>query len=61
VSDFGSVPFSAALATINGQTAAGLSSFTNAQSITMVNNAGTVRALPSTLSANAFSVAWEHG
>jgi hypothetical protein len=57
--DFGSVPFSAAAATINGRTA-GLSSFAGAKPITMAT-AGTVRAQPSPLSANAFSVAWKSG
>jgi hypothetical protein len=59
LSDFGSVPFSAASATINGQTA-GLSSFPSPESITMVNNSGTVRAQPSAISNNGFSVAWKH-
>jgi hypothetical protein len=60
LSDFGSVPFSAASGAISGQTA-GLSAFTGAQSITMVNNAGAVRAQPSAVSSNAFSVAWKQG
>lgn len=59
LSDFGSVPFSAASATINGQTA-GLSSLTGAQPITMVNSGGTVRAQPTAVSANAFGVTWKH-
>jgi hypothetical protein len=59
LSDFGSVPFSAASATINGKTG-GLSSFPTAQSITMESNTGTVRAQPSAVSGNAFSVAWGH-
>lgn len=59
LSDFGSVAFSAASATIGGQSA-GLGSFTNAQPITMVTNAGVVRAQPSSVSGNAFSVAWKH-
>jgi hypothetical protein len=59
LSDFGSVPFSGASATINGKTG-GLSSFTTAQSITMQSSTGTVRAQPSTVSGNAFSVAWMH-
>src|SRR5581483_4055270 len=42
LSDFGSVAFSATSATIGGQTG-GLSSFTGAQSITMVSGSGTVR------------------
>jgi hypothetical protein len=60
VSDFGSLPFSAASAMIGGQSG-GLSSFTGAQSITMVNNAGVVRAQPSGVSSNGFGVTWEHG
>lgn len=59
LSDFGSVQFSAASATINNQSA-GLSSLTGAQSITMVDSAGTTRAQPSGLSGDAFSVAWKH-
>jgi Peptidase A4 family len=60
LSDFGSVSFSAASATIGGQTG-GLSSFPGAQAITMVTNSGVVRAQPSAVSGNAFSVAWKHG
>jgi hypothetical protein len=59
LSGFGSVPFSSASATINGKTG-GLSSFTTAQPITMESSTGTVRAQPSTVSANGFSVAWRH-
>jgi hypothetical protein len=59
LSRFGSVPFSGASATINGQTA-GLSSLAGVQPITMVNAAGTVRAQPGSLSGNAFGVSWEH-
>jgi len=59
LSDFGAVPFSAASGTISGKTA-GLSSFTNAQPITMVTKSGAVRAQPSGVSSNAFSVAWKH-
>ena len=59
LSDFGSVPFSAASATINGTTA-GLSSFKSALPITMASGTGTVRAQPSMLTSNAFSVAWTH-
>jgi hypothetical protein len=57
LSDFGSVAFSAASATIGGQSA-GLGSFAAAHPITMVSSAGTVRAQPSPLSSNAFSVTW---
>lgn len=59
LSDFGSVQFSAASATIGGQIA-GLSSFSSAQSITMVTKSGVTRAQPSAVSSNAFSVAWMH-
>jgi hypothetical protein len=57
LSDFGSVTFSAASATIGGQTA-GLSAFAGAHPITMVGPTGTTRAQPSALSASGFSVAW---
>lgn len=60
LTDFGSMSFTATSATISGQTG-GLSAFPNASSITMVNNSGTVRAQPSAVSSNAFSVAWKHG
>lgn len=59
LSDFRSVAFSGASAMISGQTG-GLSSFTAAQSITMVTNSDVVRAQPSALSNSAFSVAWKH-
>ncbi len=60
LSDFGTVPFSAAAATIGGQTGS-LGSFSGAQAITMVNKQGTVRAAPSSISGgSAFSVAWQH-
>jgi hypothetical protein len=60
LSNFGSMSFTAASASISGQTG-GLSSFPSASSITMVNGSGTVRAQPSAVSSNAFSVAWKHG
>jgi hypothetical protein len=61
LSNFGTVPFSGAAATINGQDGS-LGSFSGAQPITMVNRQGTVRATPSSISgASAFSVAWQHG
>jgi hypothetical protein len=59
LSDFGSVGFSSAAATISGQTG-GLSSFAGAQPTTMVTSTGAVRAQPSALSANGFGVAWMH-
>lgn len=59
LSDFGSVAFSGASATIGGHSA-GLSSLAGAQPLTMVNSAGVVRAQPSSLSANAFGVTWKH-
>jgi hypothetical protein len=56
LSDFGSVAFTAASATIGGQTA-GLSLFA-AHPITMVGTTGMVRAQPSPLSPSGFSVTW---
>jgi hypothetical protein len=61
LTDFGSDPFTAASATINGTTA-GLTAFgSSAQSITMVNSSGTVRAQPSSVSNNGFTDTWLHG
>jgi hypothetical protein len=61
LTNFGTDPFSAASASINGTTA-GLSAFgSSAQSITMVNNSGTVRAQPSSVSSNGFTDTWLHG
>ena len=61
LSNFGSVPFSAASATINGSTG-NLGSFSNADRITMVTNQGVPRAVPSTISGGtSFSVTWRHG
>jgi hypothetical protein len=59
LSNFGSVPFSSASATINGQTGS-LGSFTTATPITMVSQQGAVRAAPSKASGGSFSVTWEH-
>jgi hypothetical protein len=61
LSDFGTVPFSAASATISGQTTS-LGLFANPQSITMVTNQGVVRAVPSAVSNNgtSFAVSWQH-
>jgi hypothetical protein len=55
------VPFSAASATISGQTTS-LGLFANPQSITMVTNQGVVRAVPSAVSNNgtSFAVSWQH-
>jgi Peptidase A4 family len=61
ISNFGSDPFSSASATING-TAGGLSAFGSAaQPITLVNNAGTIRAQPSAVTNNGFTDTWKHG
>ena len=61
LSNFGSQPFSAASATISGQTGS-IGSFGNADPITMVSSQGVTRAVPSSLSSGgtAFSVAWRH-
>jgi hypothetical protein len=60
LTNFGSVGFSAASATIGGQTG-NLGSFGNAQPITMVTKAGAPRAVPSAVSGgSAFSVSWQH-
>jgi hypothetical protein len=61
LSDFGSVPFSAASSTISGQTSS-LGSFANPESITMVTNQGVVRAMPSNVTnqGTSFSVTWQH-
>jgi Peptidase A4 family len=60
LTNFGSVGFSSASAAISGQSA-GLSSFAGAQPITMVNQQGVTRAVPSGVSGDAFSVSWLHG
>jgi hypothetical protein len=60
LTNFGSVGFSSASATVNGQTA-NLGSLSNAQPITMVTGQGATRALPSSASGGAFSVTWQHG
>jgi hypothetical protein len=60
LSDFGTVAFSGAAATING-TSGALGTFTGAQPITMVRKSGVVRAAPSAISGgSAFNVAWQH-
>jgi hypothetical protein len=61
LSNFGSVPFSATSATINGQTSS-LGAFANPESITMVTNQGLVRAMPSNVTNNgtSFGVSWQH-
>jgi Peptidase A4 family len=60
LTNFGTVGFSSASATINGQTAS-LGSLSNAQPITMVTSQGTPRAVPSGASGGSFSVSWQHG
>jgi hypothetical protein len=60
LSNLGTEPFTAASATINGQTAP-LSSLGGATPITMVNAQGTTRAMPSAVgSGGSFSVTWQH-
>jgi Peptidase A4 family len=63
LTNFGTIPFGSSpsvldAATINGVTG-GLSSFPNPQQITMVNSSGAPRAVPSSLTNSAFSVAWK--
>ncbi|MEA2198216.1 MAG: hypothetical protein QOJ25_2267 [Solirubrobacteraceae bacterium] len=62
LSDFGSVPFGGASATINGQTG-GVGSFASADPITMVSQQGITRAAPSNVSGggSSFGVTWQHG
>jgi hypothetical protein len=60
LTNFGSVGFSAASATISNL-AGNLGSFGNAQPITMVTKAGVPRAVPSAVSGGtSFSVGWQH-
>lgn len=60
LSDFGSLSFGSASATINGQTAS-LGSLAGADPITMETSSGVVRAAPSAISGgNAFKVSWQH-
>jgi hypothetical protein len=61
LTNFGSVGFTSASATINGQTAS-LNSLSNPQPITMVTQSGTPRAVPSSPigSGGSFSVGWQH-
>jgi hypothetical protein len=61
LTNFGTVGFTAASATISGQTGS-LGSFANADPITMVTQQGIARAVPSAVTGgSAFSVAWQHG
>jgi hypothetical protein len=61
LSDFHSVPFSSASATISGQTG-GLGSFASLSPITMVTQQGVTRAVPSGVTGgSSFGVTWEHG
>lgn len=60
LSDFGSVTFTGASATINGQSQ-NLGSFAGADPISMVSNSGVTRAAPTGITGGtAFSVDWEH-
>lgn len=59
LSNFASVSFSAASATIGGLTDY-VDQFANADPITMVSNQGATRATPSGASGGAFSVTWQH-
>ena len=62
LTNFNSVGFSQASATISGKTGT-IASFGTADAITMVNSQGLTRAVPSALGTfgNSFSVAWKHG
>jgi hypothetical protein len=61
LTNFGSVPFSAASATIGGQTG-NLGSFAGAQPITMVTKSGASRAVPTAVSGGtSFGVNWLQG
>jgi hypothetical protein len=62
LTNFGTVGFTAASATIGNQTG-NLGSFSNAQPITMVTQQGTQRAVPSAVSGGgtSFDVRWQHG
>jgi hypothetical protein len=60
LTDFGTATFTAASATIAGQTAS-LGALPSPNPITMVTRKGSLpRAVPSLLSAGSFSVAWQH-
>jgi hypothetical protein len=62
LTNFATVGFTGASATINGH-AGTLGSFANIQPITMVTQAGTPRATPSAIGGggSSFSVSWQHG
>jgi hypothetical protein len=61
LSNFGSVSFSGAQATISGQTGS-LGSFGSADPITMVSSKEATRAVPSTVAEGTnFGVTWQHG
>lgn len=59
LTNFGTVTFTGAAATINGSTGS-LSSFSSANPITMVTSSGTARATPSSVKSGSFSVTWNH-
>jgi hypothetical protein len=59
LSDFGSVSFTGASATIDGQTG-GVGSFASAEAITMVTSQGVSRAVPSRVTGKkSFDVSWQ--
>jgi hypothetical protein len=61
LTNFGTVGFTGATATIGGQTGS-LGSFGGAQPITMVTRSGGTRAVPSGITGGSgFSVNWQHG
>jgi hypothetical protein len=60
LSNFGSIGFNTASATISGKTGS-IGAFAGADPITMVTNGGAARAVPSSLSGgSAFTVTWKH-
>jgi hypothetical protein len=63
LTNFGSLPFTAAAAKISGRTTdTSLGSYGSAATpITMVTQSGTPRAVPSNVNGGAFSVSWKHG
>jgi hypothetical protein len=58
LTDFGSIGFTNASATIGGQTVS--PSSPNANTITMVTNSGVDRAVPSLSGPNSFGITWQH-
>jgi hypothetical protein len=62
LTNFGTLPFSSAAATISGQSSS-LDGFgSSANAITMTSKSGVTRAVPGPVGKNgAFSVSWKHG